>query len=92
MLVALAIVGVRGIPAALTIAPALVSPTTAEQKPSARAERTSVGLPIFSSDGKRIGKVLATGIDEDDQPVLVAEVEHAPGLGPIGVEFIHCKG
>jgi hypothetical protein len=85
MLVALAIVGVRGIPAALTIAPAVVSPTAAEQKPSAKPDRTTVGLPIFSSDGKRIGKVIATGTDEDNQPVLIAEVERTLGLGPIGV-------
>jgi PRC-barrel domain protein len=85
MLVALAIVGVRGIPAAVTIAPAVVSPTAAEQKPSAKAERRTVGLPIFSSDGKHIGKVFATGIDKDNQPVLVAEVERTLGLGPIGV-------
>lgn len=84
---ALAIAGARGTPVPLTIAPLVVSPTAAQQKqkPSAKADRTTVGLPIFSSDGKRIGKILATGIDEDDQPVLVAEVERPLGLGPIGV-------
>ena len=87
VLVALTIGGARGIPAALTVALAVVSPTAAQQKqkPAAKAFRTTVGLSIFSSDGKRIGKVLATGIDGDDQPVLVAEVERPLGLGAIGV-------
>src|SRR5262245_27023120 len=87
MLAALAIVGVRGSAAALTIAHVVVSPTAAQHKqaPPSKADRATPGLPIFSSDGKRIGKVLAPGIDEDDQPVLVAEIERPLGLGPISV-------
>ena len=52
-----------------------------QHRPAARADRALVGLPIFTSDGKAIGKVLATGIDEDDQAVLVAEIERPLGIG-----------
>ena len=52
-----------------------------QQRPAAKADRGLVGLPIFSSDGKEIGKVLATGIDDDDQAVLVAEIARPLGIG-----------
>jgi sporulation protein YlmC with PRC-barrel domain len=52
-----------------------------QHRPGAKADRALVGLPIFTSDGKKIGKVLATGIDEDDQAVLVAEIERPLGIG-----------
>src|SRR5688572_3444586 len=78
--------------AALSLAPALaVVPAMAEgpqRRPAAKTEkpekteRAAVGLPVFTSDGKAVGKVVATGIDEDDQPVLVAEIERPLGLGP----------
>jgi hypothetical protein len=52
-----------------------------QQWPAAKAHPGLVGLPIFSSDGKEIGKVLATGIDDDDQVVLVAEIARPLGIG-----------
>jgi len=54
-------------------------------QPPTKAERAVTGLPIFTSDGKEIGKVLTTGTDEDDMAVLVAEIERPLGMGPIAV-------
>jgi hypothetical protein len=66
---------------ALAAAPAL--PEAAQQGTGARKPgRAPVGLPVYTSDGKAIGKVIATGVDEDDQPVLVAEIERSLGFGP----------
>ena len=39
-------------------------------------------LPVFRSAGKQLGKVVAEGIDADDQPVIVAEVERPLGIAP----------
>lgn len=44
-----------------------------------------VGWPIYTSDGKAIGRVIATGFDEDNKPVLVAEIARPLGLGPQAV-------
>jgi hypothetical protein len=67
----------------MTLAVGLVAPAAqVERTPlTGKANRTLVGLLVFSSDGKQLGKVLAEGIDEDDQPVLVAEFERPLGLG-----------
>ena len=69
---------------ALSAAPAM--PETLRQRPAGKANRAgqtqAVGLPVYTADGKAIGRVLATGTDEDNQPVLVAEIERALGLGP----------
>jgi len=62
---------------------AAVSPRPSQPPPT--TERAVVGLPIFTSDGAKIGKVLATGTDEDGMAVLVAEIEQPLGMGPIAV-------
>src|SRR5262245_32366766 len=62
---------------------AAVSPRPSQPPPT--TERAVVGLPIFTSDGEEIGKVLATGTDEDGLAVLVAEIERPLGMGPIAV-------
>ena len=59
---------------------AAVSPRPSQPPP---ATERAVGLPIFTSDGKEIGKVLATGTDEDGLTVLVAEFERASGIGSV---------
>ena len=59
---------------------AAVSPRPSQPPPT--TER-AVGLPIFTSDGKEIGKVLATGTDEDG--LAVAELEEAFGIGSVAV-------
>jgi PRC-barrel domain protein len=55
-----------------------------QQRAPAKAQKAdrAVGLPIVTSDGKAIGKVVATGVDEDNKPVLVGEIERQLGLGP----------
>jgi PRC-barrel domain protein len=71
---------------ALAIAGTLVVVAPAAQQErtplTANAARTAIGLPVFSSDGKQLGKVVAEGIDEDDQPVIVAEFERPLGIAP----------
>jgi hypothetical protein len=71
--------------AALAVALAATAPFAAAQhsgKPAAgQAGRTFVGLPLFSSDGQRIGRIVATGTDDDNQAVLVAEIERPLGIG-----------
>jgi PRC-barrel domain len=70
--------------AAVVVALAATAPAAAQhsRKPAAgQADRALVGLPLFSSDGKRIGRVLATGTDDDDQAVLVAEIAWPLGIG-----------
>ena len=70
---------------ALALATGQALPQGQPPKPPGKAqklERTDVGLPIVTSDGKAIGKVVATGVDEDNQPVLVGEIERQLGLGP----------
>ena len=70
---------------ALTLAATPTMPEGPRQRPAGKAERTTVGLPIYTSDGKAIGKVVAIGTDEDNQPVLVGEIERTLGLGPEAV-------
>jgi len=60
---------------------AAVSPRSSQTAPT--AELAVVGLAIFTSDGKEIGKVLATGTDEDGLAVLVGEFERAFGIGSV---------
>jgi hypothetical protein len=48
---------------------------------SAQPDRTLVGLPIYSLDGKQIGRILAVGVDDGNRPVLVAEVDRPLGIG-----------
>jgi hypothetical protein len=71
---------------ALAIAGTLVVVAPAAQQErtplTANAARAAIGLPVFSSDGKQLGKVVAEGIDEDDQPVIVAEFERPLGIAP----------
>ena len=74
--------GAAALALTLVTAPALPqSPPQRLPGKAQNAERTAVGLPIVTSDGKAIGKVVATGIDQDDQPVLVGEIERQLGLG-----------
>ena len=67
---------------ALALAPA--EPAAAQQgrKPAAGdTGRAIIGLPLFSSDGKRVGRIIATGVDDSNEPVLVAEIERSLGIG-----------
>ena len=69
---------------AFAVALAATAPAAAQhsRKPAAgQAGRALVGLPLFSSDGKRIGRIVATGTDNDNRAVLVAEIEQPLGIG-----------
>jgi len=70
---------------AATLAVALVVVAPAAQEQRASKARPPIGLAVFSSDGKQLGKVVAAGVDEDDQPVLVVEIERPLGFGPHSV-------
>ena len=69
---------------AFAVALAATAPAAAQhsRKPAVgQAGRALVGLPLFSSDGKRIGRIVATGTDDDNRAVLVAEIEQPLGIG-----------
>jgi hypothetical protein len=65
---------------ALATAPAL--PQQPQRQPPSQGHAAPAGLPLFTSDGKAIGRVIASGIDEDNEAVLVAEIEQPLGIGP----------
>jgi PRC-barrel domain protein len=70
---------------AIVLAVGEALPQSPQPRPAGKARKAAgqvVGLPIVTSDGKAIGKVIATGTDEDNQPVLVAEIEQQLGIGP----------
>jgi PRC-barrel domain protein len=83
---------------ALTMAPAAL-PGTAQappQKPK-QPQPSLDGLPLYTSDGKEIGKVITMGVDEDNEPVLVAEIAQQLGLGSMAIAvpknmFVHKGG
>jgi hypothetical protein len=72
-------------PAAVALTLALMAvPVLAEspqRQPAAKTERAA-GLRVYTADGKAIGRVIASGLDDDNRPVLVAEIERPLGLGP----------
>lgn len=73
--------------AMLSVAPAVTPAAAQGAKPSPPAEtqRPVAGLPLYTADGKAIGRALAMGVDEDEEEVLVAEIERLAGIGPRAV-------
>ncbi|HEY7550248.1 MAG TPA: PRC-barrel domain-containing protein [Hyphomicrobiaceae bacterium] len=68
---------------ALVLAGAQAVPQDARRHPpAAPQQRAPAGLPLYSSDGKLLGRVIAAGVDNDDRPVLVAEIQRPLGIGP----------
>jgi hypothetical protein len=65
---------------ALSAVPAIAR--TAPELPSANAEARLYGLPIFTSDGLRIGAVAETATADDGYMVLLAELEGTVSMGP----------
>jgi hypothetical protein len=76
---------------ALAVAPGIsqTAQPRSQQPPAARAQQPDpslAGKPLYTSDGKEIGTVLTTGLDEDNnEPVLVAEIAQPLGFGPMAV-------
>ena len=56
-----------------------------QEAPGAKPQPSVEGMPLYTSDGKAIGTVIAMGLDDDDEPVLVAEIAQPLGLGPTAV-------
>jgi hypothetical protein len=68
---------------ALVLAGAQAVPQEARrQQPAAPQQQAPAGLPLYSSDGKLLGRVIAAGVDNDNEPVLVAEIQRPLGIGP----------
>jgi hypothetical protein len=68
---------------ALTLAAApAVSQKPQRQMPAKPEQAPVAGLPLYTADGKAVGRVLAMGLGENDEQVLVAEIERPLGLGP----------
>ncbi len=68
---------------ALLVAFAAAAPAAAQhsRKPAAaKAGRSLVGLPLFSADGKRIGRIIASGTAGAKEAVLLAEIERPLGI------------
>ena len=80
----LTLLAALAIAATLAVALVVVAPAAQyERTPlTANVAGAIIGLPVFSSDGKQLGKVLAEGVDEDDQAVIVATVERPFGISP----------
>jgi hypothetical protein len=64
--------------AALTTAPGIAQEKN--RRPLAGAHAVLVGLPVFTSDGREIGKVTGMARDQDE-PMLIAEIERRLGIG-----------
>ena len=75
----------------------LTNPSLAQQRPDrpplSQIDEFVIGLPIFSSDGVRMGVVTEVGTD-DGEPVIVAEIDQPLGIGAVPVAiptdmFVH---
>ena len=63
----------------------VAAPVSAQEVPrQAQQGITLVGLPIYSSDGEKVGEVVQVGLYEG-QKAVVAKMEPAVGVGAKGV-------
>jgi hypothetical protein len=72
----------------LAAAPGIAQAQKPQQPRATKPEHPQpslAGLPLYTADGKQIGKVIAMGLDEEDRPVLVAEIAQPLGLGPMAI-------
>ncbi len=56
----------------------------AQPPPELQLDDTLIGLPVFTSDGQRVGVVVEMGVD-DEEPVVIAEIDRLMGFGSIPV-------
>lgn len=70
---------------ALAAVPGLAQTPAPRPQEGAKPQPSIEGMPLYTSDGKAIGTVIAMGLDDDDEPVLVAEIAQPLGLGPTAV-------
>ena len=73
-------VGIVGLAVAASSVAAQQTPP-AENQPGVQADATLVGLPIYSSDGQRLGQIAEVGSSRG-QPAVRAEMEESLGIGP----------
>ena len=70
---------------ALIVSPAIAQQTPTPDQPSAQqVDAKLVGLPIYSSDGQKIGEVAEVGLSAG-QPAVRAEMGEFLGLGTASV-------
>jgi hypothetical protein len=70
---------------ALVVSPAIAQQTPAPDQPSAKqADPTLLGLPVYSSDGQKLGEVAEVGLS-GGQPAVRAEMGTFLGLGTASV-------
>lgn len=65
--------------------PQTTQPT--ETQPGTRADAALVGLPVYSSDGQRLGQIAEVG-SSSGQPAVRAEMEESLGIGTRSVIIV----
>jgi hypothetical protein len=60
---------------------------SAENEPGVRVDTALIGLPIFSSDGQRLGQIAEVG-SSGGRPAVRAEMEESLGIGPRSVVIV----
>ena len=81
------------LPAVIVGLAVAVCPVAAQQAPSAenqpgvRSDAALIGLPIYSSDGQRLGQIAEVG-SSGGRPAVRAEMEESLGIGPRSVIII----
>jgi hypothetical protein len=58
-----------------------------ENQPGVRSDATLIGLPVYSSDGQRLGQVAEVGSSRG-RPAVRAEMEESLGIGARSVIII----
>ncbi len=59
----------------------------AENQPGAHADAALIGLPVYSSDGQRLGQIAEVG-SSSGQPAVRAEMDEALGIGARSVVIV----
>jgi hypothetical protein len=85
---------IRPLVAAGILGAALAGPLSAQQSPPAedrppapqtQADKAMIGLPVFSSDGQKLGEVTDVEAVSGDQPAIRAEMGEFLGIGSMPV-------
>ena len=81
--------GILGV--ALAAAPLSAQPPAQDQPPApqTQADKTMIGLPVFSSDGQKLGEVTDVGEVSGGQQAIRAEMGEFMGIGSTPVVIAH---
>ncbi len=63
------------------------APSAENEQPGVRVDTALIGLPIFSSDGQRLGQIAEVG-SSGGRPAVRAEMEESLGIGPRSVVIV----